>query len=211
VACGSLERQRANRRVLSCFPIGSLARLRALQFSLDSALSGWWFGSLEVSVYGGANSLDLQCIDRPSGSYDFVSLSHVLEFVVDDAACVSELARILSPHGVINLILSAPLGRERSLDFATAAGPHQHFHLYGRDFAERFDFAARGLGLLVVRSTDPVTQTEEAIHFISRSAATLGAIDGFVAAAAVCDPASLFGSGHPCAASIDRGASCLLA
>jgi hypothetical protein len=182
--CESLERHRANRRLFETLPLGFFAWRRGLQFSPDMALSGAWFGSFEVSIYGGTNSLDLQSITRADDSYDFVSLSHVLEFVRDDHAAFTELVRILSPPGLIHLVLSQPDSRPHSLDFETPTGTHRYFHLYGRDFAQRFRLPERALNLLIVASRDPVTGARELTHLIARSADLIEGIRTALTAAA---------------------------
>lgn len=171
VKCGSLERHRATRDLFNKFPIGVLNWRRALQFSPDVALSARWFKSLEISDYEGESPLDLQAIDRPDGSYDFITLSHVLEFVPDDHASVSELIRIMSPRALLHMTLSRPLSRAQSQDFLSAVattGEHRYFHLYGRDFGERFKLRERGVHMAVVMVTDPVTQVSEAVHFFAK-------------------------------------------
>jgi SAM-dependent methyltransferase len=180
--CGSLERHRANRSFFQCLPIGSLSWRRALQFSPDTAVESCWFQSHEVSVYGGSNSLDLQRIDRPSDSYDFVTLCHVLEFVPNDEASFDELIRILSPEGLLHIVLSKPLSRPTSMDYALATGTHQYFHLYGLDFAQRFRMSERSLHSLVMEAVDPVTAAREAIHFVAKSPEVLEIV-GMVAVA----------------------------
>jgi SAM-dependent methyltransferase len=191
--CGSLERHRANRRIFESLPIGFLSWRRGLQFSPDMALSAAWFRSFEISIYGGSNSLDLQRIDRADNTYDFVSLSHVLEFVPDDQASFSEIIRVLDPAGLIHLVLSQPEGRTNSLDFPAATGTHGYFHLYGRDFAERFRLRARELHLLIVASRDPVTGAREVTHFITKSARLLDGIKAALMAATHVN--TLFGTG----------------
>lgn len=169
--CGSLERHRATRELFNKFPIGMLSWRRALQFSPDVALSASWFKSMEVSDYEGDSPLDLQAIDRPDGSYDFITLSHVLEFVPDDYASVSELLRIMSPRALLHMTLSRPLSRAKSQDFLSSVattGDHRYFHLYGRDFAERFNLREHGVNMAVVMITDPVTQVSEAVHFFAK-------------------------------------------
>ncbi len=174
--CGSLERHRANRRIFESLPVGFLSWRRGLQFGPDLALSPVWFRTFEISIYGGANSLDLQRISRADGSYDFVSLSHVLEFVPDDHLSFRELVRILSADGLIHLVLSQSDGRSNSLDFPEATGTHGYFHLYGRDFADRFRLRERDLYLLIVASRDPVTGAGEVTHLIARTPALLASI-----------------------------------
>jgi SAM-dependent methyltransferase len=189
--CDSLERHRANRQLFESLPLGFLSWRRALQFSPDMALSPAWFRHFEVSIYGGSNSLDLQKIDRADGSYDFVSLSHVFEFVPDDLRSFKEIIRILSPAGLVHIVLSQPDSRAKSLDFAAATGTHGYFHLYGRDFAERFRLDAHGLHLLIVAGRDPATGARELTHLIARSA---GLLDGIRTALRSVDSArALFG------------------
>ncbi len=174
--CWSLERHRALRTLYDRIPIGLLSWRRALQFSPDVAVSGSWFKSFEISNYEGDSPLDLQAIDRPDGSYDFITLSHVLEFVPDDHAAVAELIRVMSPRALLHMSLSRPLSRPVSQDFLSSTattGEHRFFHLYGRDFAERFRLRSRGVHMGVVMVTDPVTNVSEAVHFFARSAEIL--------------------------------------
>lgn len=190
--CGSLERHRANRAFFTKLPISSLSWRRAMQFSPDRALVPAWFKSFEVSTFGGENSLDLQALDRPDGAYDFVTLSHVLEFVPDDHAAFTELVRILSPHGLLHMVLSRPDSRARCQDFLTSVattGEHRYFHLYGRDFGERFRLAERGLHVRVFMVTDPVTGLAEALHLVARDAPMLDAIATLVDGASQLPPA----------------------
>jgi hypothetical protein len=136
-----------------------------MQFSPDSAIDPRWFKSYEVSIYGGKNSLDLQSIDRPNGSYDFITLNHVLEFIPNDQGAFSELLRISSSVGVLQVCFSAPLSRLKSLDYDPPTGPHKAWHLYGQDLVKRFDCAKRGLTVLEVEEVDPCTGSRDVVHF----------------------------------------------
>lgn len=185
--CGSLERQRSLRTLYDRLPIGLMSWRRALQFSPDVAVSERWFKSLEISNYERESSLDLQAIDRPDGSYDFITLSHVLEFVSDDHAAVAELIRVMSPRALLHMTLSRPLSRALSQDFLSATattGEHRYFHLYGRDFAERFRLRERGVHMKVVMVTDPVTNVSEAVHFFAKSGEILNGMVSIIDAMA---------------------------
>jgi hypothetical protein len=166
--CGSLERQRIVRRIFQAMPVGFLDWRRGLQFSPDNGIHPAAFRSYEVSVFGGENSLDIQAIDRDSGSCDFVSFSHVLEFVPDDLRSFSELTRLLSPRGLMLACFSAPLSRRLSIDYAEPFGPHRAWHLYGTDLAQRFQCAEKGLTMLAVEETDPCTGSQEVVHLFLR-------------------------------------------
>lgn len=66
LSCFSLERHRSLRwiytQLLGSLPFESMS---ALLISEDKAINQKWFNSLEVSIYDGSNSIDIQNIDRP--------------------------------------------------------------------------------------------------------------------------------------------------
>lgn len=157
VNCGSLERHRALRRAFVLIPQPMLAWRRALQFAPDSSLDESWFRSFEGSEYGGENSIDMQAIDRPDGSYDFISLSLVLEFVPDDRGAFSELLRVGSDDLILHLTFNSGLTGEESSHTEEPSGEYGHYHDYGRDFEQRFETAERGLSTLIIEIPDPVT------------------------------------------------------
>jgi hypothetical protein len=157
VSCGSLERHRGLRRALLFIPRPTLAWRRALQFAPDSSLEDSWFESLEKSKYGTENSIDLAGeIDRPDDSYDFISLSLVLEFVPDDRKAFDELLRIGSDELIMHLTFTSGLQDAESWhrDHAEGFGT---YHGYGWDFEQWFGTAERGLSTLVFEMPDPVT------------------------------------------------------
>ena len=180
--CGSLERQRVVRSVFQALPIGFLDWRRVLQFSSDRGLNPSWFRKYEVSVYGGENSLDIQAIDRPDASYDLLTLNHVLEFVPDDLKGFSELVRILSPRGIMQVCFSAPSSRELSQDFSEPFGPHQAWHLYGKDLHTRFRCAANGLTVVELQEIDPCTGVREVVHLFFKDAAEARRVRSWLAA-----------------------------
>ena len=156
-SCGSLERHRALRRAFMLIPPPMLAWRRALQFAPDSSLDETWFRSFEGSEYGGENSIDMQAIDRPDDSYDFISLSLVLEFVPDDRKAFGELLRVGSHDLILHITFNSGLTGEESSHTDERSGEYGHYHDYGRDFEQRFETAERGLSILTVEMPDPVT------------------------------------------------------
>ncbi|HSW07424.1 class I SAM-dependent methyltransferase [Aquabacterium sp.] len=174
--CGSLERHRIARRVFQALPHDFINWRRALQFSPDGGLDGGWFRSWELSVFEGANSLDIQAIDRPDASYDFLSLSHVLESVPDDRIGFDELCRILSPAGLLHVTFGAPLQRDKTLDLDAPQHAWKAHHLYGRDLTERFGCARKGLGVVVVEAADPCTGVNEPIHLFMKDPADVARV-----------------------------------
>jgi hypothetical protein len=165
--CDSLERHRASHSFFENFNPDFLNWRKALQISPDPACDPNWFKSYEVSIYEDGG-IDLQKIDRSDASYDFITISHVLESVPDDRASINELKRVLSEKGFIHLILADPL-KESSIDFESATGVFGFYHNYGIDFAERFNFNSLGLNLILIKSLDPITGLFEIIHLISKS------------------------------------------
>ena len=168
LGCESLERHRAVRRVFQALPRSYLAERRALQFSPDNGVDPQWFRSFEVSVYEGENSLDLQAIARSDDSYDFLSLSHVLESVPDDLKAFDELCRILSPRGLLHVSFGVNKERVTTIMLAEPAhfwGAHRY---YGHDVAQRFGCAERGLQMLEIEVADPCTGVLQTVHLFTR-------------------------------------------
>jgi hypothetical protein len=89
-------------------------------------------------------NLDLQKINLPDNSVNFIVLSHVLEHVEDDSLALKDLYRILTPKG--KLFLQVPLsGAEATCDEKLSTpearlanyGKTDHVRLYGKDIAAR--------------------------------------------------------------------------
>lgn len=168
LACDSLERHRAVRRVFTALPREYLADRRALQFSPDNAVDPTWFRSFEVSIYEGENSLDLQAIERDDASYDFLSSSHVMESVPDDIQAFAEQCRILSPRGLLHISFGLNDERLATIHLAEPAHSWGAHRYYGHDIGQRFDVARRGLRMLEIVASDPCTGTAHTVHLFTR-------------------------------------------
>jgi hypothetical protein len=146
------------RRALHYIPKSTLSWRRALQFAPDSSLEDFWFESLEKSKYRRENSIELGTeIDRPDASYDFISLSLVMEFVRDDRKAFGELLRIGSDELILHITFTSALDEPESWHRDEAAGDYPTYHGYGLDFREWFGTADRGLSTLVFEMPDPLT------------------------------------------------------
>lgn len=160
--CQSLERHRSIREFFNALKSRRLKSFDVLQFSKDPAVDPRWFGHFEVSMYGGANSLDLQNIDRPDGRYDLVICNHVLEHVEDDGAALRELVRVLKPGGCLFLTVPDPIRRSVTTDWGYPdEAQHGHFRTYGADIVERFVRHAPRVGIERANLKDSVTGTPD--------------------------------------------------
>jgi SAM-dependent methyltransferase len=166
--CGALERHRSLRQLLETFPAAAFSWRRALQFSPDVAVRPEWFRSFEVSVYGGPTSLDLQAIDRPDASYDFITLNHVLEFVPDARGSFRELMRVMSPRGILAVGFSNLDSRDNTSDHEVPQGMHGYYHLFGQDIGTYLSLDALGVYYVGLSQIDRVTGTRETTHFFCR-------------------------------------------
>jgi hypothetical protein len=169
-SCGSLERQRSLRALLSRLPTEFLSWRRAIQFAPDGSLDPARFRSFETSTYGGENSIDLQEIDRRDDSYDFISLSMVLEFVPDDRRAFNELVRVGSSGCVIHTSPGSVLRSPTSVHHEKPHGAFGRHHYYGRDLQDRFATTDHGLSTLCMRVVDPVTDVPDDVYFFCRQA-----------------------------------------
>lgn len=166
-SCNSLERHRALRAVWNEVPKNHLSKMRVIQFSGDRSVEPSWFQTYEVSEYEGENSLDLMNIQRSDGSYDLVVCNHVLEHVSDDKRAFSELMRITSDRGVVQVAFPDPLGLAKTNDWGYP-DPDDHFHYrrYGADAPYRLGST---YPCLYVLSKDLVTGSADCFYLFSRS------------------------------------------
>lgn len=165
--CQSLERHRAIRSFFESIHDGRLfAGLSVLQFSADPAVKPEWFRHYEFSVYDGHNTLDLQNIDRESGSYDLVICNHVLEHVPSDGDALRELSRIVKKDGIVFLTVPDPARRSVTVDWGYPdESRHGHFREYGSDIDLRFESHISSMLIFKTELEDSVTRTPD-IAFI---------------------------------------------
>lgn len=172
--CQSLERHRATREVMVKLrePL-NFSRRRALQFSHDRTVEHRWFKSYELSIYDGTTSLDLQKIDRPSSSYDFVICNHVLEHVPDDGKALMEMVRITSERGFVFLTIPAPHRLTTTIEWGYPdEKQHGHYRIYGKDIVKRFERFIPEIILIEIPMRDPVTGVPDIAFLLTRSEVT---------------------------------------
>lgn len=168
--CGSLERHRFIRSVWNQIIDTDFVNKKALQFSRDPTVERKWFGNLEVSVYGGNNSLDLQAIDRAAESYDMVICNHILEHVRDDSQAFREIMRILKPDGFLQFSVPNPITRTVTEDWGYPKPElHHHYRIYDRDVVQRFTEAQPEVDILEVHAADGVTGSRDIVYFATFS------------------------------------------
>ena len=151
-SCGSLERHRflvlllqqlrawlgGPGRILEVAPYEPLRRF--LTGSVGSR-----YTSIDIARKTSPRVLtDLTRLGFADGIFDLVVAYHVLEHIPDDAAAMSELARTLSPKGLI--VIQVPYAPGKETEEALDAGPEElearfgqydHVRLYGKDFTQR--------------------------------------------------------------------------
>jgi hypothetical protein len=166
--CGSLERHRSIRQAFATIPKPMLAWRRALQFAPDRSIDPDAFRSFEGSRYGGENSIDLQEIPRADGSYDWITLNHVLEFVPDDRKGFEEVVRVSSDVSIIHITFAGDPSGLVTRHWEEPKPPYGRFHSFGADAGEWLGVDRHGLKTVEARLQDPVTEVVEAVHFFCR-------------------------------------------
>jgi SAM-dependent methyltransferase len=120
--------------------------------------------------------IDLTDIPLPTGYFDVIYCSHVLEHIPDDRRAMQELYRVLRPGGWA--ILQVPVLRELTFEDPSITSPEErlrffgqrdHVRVYGMDFPERLT----GVGFLV-------TVEDFAATFRARTRRYFGLLDGEV-------------------------------
>lgn len=171
--CNSLERHRATYAVYSCLDPKLLNWRKILFLAPDPSLDHKWFLSVETSEYLGENSIDIQSIERANGAYDLVALNQTIEMVPDDRKAFSELVRITSEQGVIQIVFLTELTGTGGEHYPEPVPPHNWHHLYDRDVFKRLGTAKLGLRVLKVYQNDPVTNYRQLVCFMFRDSKQL--------------------------------------
>ncbi len=170
--CRSLERHRMFRIMFERLGVTDFKGQRAIQFSPDPTVDPAWFASFELSVYGEGESLDIQAIGRPDGTYGLVACSHVLEHVADDRKALHELLRIAAPDGLLWLVVPDPFREETTRDWGfPKPEKHGHYRVYGADIAERFARYLPDQPVIAYMGEDPVTGERDGCFLLPKSAA----------------------------------------
>jgi SAM-dependent methyltransferase len=169
--CGSLERHRAIRGAMDAIrEPDRFADLRLIRFSSDPIVDDRWFKAAEVSIFEGDNSLDIQAIDRPDGSYDVVLCSHVIEHVADDRRAIAELARIVSARGFLVLAFPRVEAGAVTQDWGFADPvKNGHYRGYGQDFDDVLAEIVPVAVTLAIDANDPVTGDTKKFAIVSKS------------------------------------------
>ena len=169
--CWSLERHRISRVMFDRLGPENFAGWSAIQFTADPTVDPAWFRSFELSIYEEPSGLDIQAIDRPDNSYDYVGCSHVLEHVGDDRAALHELLRITKPDGMVYLSIPDPFNEEVTRDWGFPK-PEKfgHWRVYGRDVSQRFERYMPAQPVLAYLGQDPVSGEWADAFLLPRSA-----------------------------------------
>jgi SAM-dependent methyltransferase len=166
--CGSAERHRAQWLLFERRPellggVGSMLHF-APEWALRHRLErrrGLRYVTADLYHEDVDLRLDLTALDLPDASFDAVVCSHVLEHVSDDAAAMSELARVTAPGGWCLVMVPLDPGRAATYEDAAITTPagreaafwqFDHVRLYAADIGERL--AAAGFAVERIRPAE---------------------------------------------------------
>lgn len=168
--CGSSERHRISHNLYQMLPEEWFTTAKLLMISEDKSVDTKLFSDVEISIFGGKNSIDIQDIEKPSEIYDWIICNHVLEHVENDRQAVGELLRILKSSGVFQFMVPSPLRVEKTNDWGYA-DPEicNHFRTYGKDLFLRFYSQLKGYKLFSYIGEDSVTNTSDIIYFVTKN------------------------------------------
>jgi SAM-dependent methyltransferase len=161
--CDSLERHRHLWLFLARHtPLVADRSLSVLHFAPERGIGprlargrpGYASADLEP---GAMLQLDVQDLDLPDESFDWVLCSHVLEHVPDDRAAMRELLRVLRPGGTA--IVQVPTYSLRTDEDVTLTpeenlarfGQRDHVRIYGADVFDRLRAAGFEVDLRLFR------------------------------------------------------------
>jgi ubiquinone/menaquinone biosynthesis C-methylase UbiE len=119
-----------------------------------------------MSIYGKVNSLDLESIDRPNGSYSWIILNHVLEHIEDDSLALRELIRVAS-DGVVCLTIPETVTDVVTRQWGRLTN-NGHYRQYGSDFPSYARNLVPQANIIVVIGQDVVSRDYEHVFFLLR-------------------------------------------
>lgn len=167
--CGALERQRAIRSLIQALPIGMLSWRNCLQVREDVALASNYFNSHKLLKFDAKTNISLESLPALDGSFDFIYLNYVLEFVPNDLQVFDEMLRVLSPKGILLICFVAPHSREQSTTLNAA--PPAQLRAYGRDLKKHLGCQQKNLFMLEVTIPDPWTKLRQVVHLFCKDLA----------------------------------------
>ena len=166
VKCRSLERHRFLAAMLRAMPpTGGVVLDVAPMAILAKTIRGYaprLYVRIDADPHASGRHVEtcasLTALPLRDGSVDLAICYHVLEHVPDDAAAMTELARVLGPRGValiqVPIVEGVPTDEDPDADLETRIrrfGQHDHVRMYGDDFDDRL--RAAGLRTVRIRST----------------------------------------------------------
>lgn len=78
-------------------------------------------------------NLDIQKVDLPNCTYDYILCNHVLEHVKDDKIAIEEIERILKPDGQALITVPGDFRKKNTRSYKHEL-PNGHYRDYGFDF-----------------------------------------------------------------------------
>jgi SAM-dependent methyltransferase len=121
--------------------------------------------------------VNMEAIDFPDQSFDFVIANHVLEHVSDDQQALREVARVLAPNGTAILQTPYAAANEHTQEDPAAAssaklklelyGQEDHVRLFGTDIFERIQKA--GLESEIATHDETLSQYDPQEYGVNKS------------------------------------------
>lgn len=192
LACLSLERHRTARAAISKLRTDDFKTFNVLQISQDRCVESGWFAEHYISVYGTDTSIDIQKIDRDTGTYDLVICNHVLEHVPYDNAALLELCRIIKDDGFVFLTFPDPANIASTKDWGFPREDlHGHYRLYGRDVEDLLRTHLPNRWVLCQSVLDPATDVPDLVYFLAKtSKGAIRVVEKYPDADVICRPTS---------------------
>ncbi len=130
----------ANRALVAGKSILHVAPEEALRswFEREAPASGVRYATLDPFLSSVDLREDLTALRLGDASFDLVICHRVLEHVLDDAAALGEMYRVLKPGGVLNLSVPQSVNRDTTNEWVIPDYSHDHHvRQYGNDLEER--------------------------------------------------------------------------
>ncbi len=142
--CGSMERHRLQKAVMDKLSsVHDFSKMKILHFAPETFFKEYFlkkgrrYFSIDLNMANVNLRADITILPFHDASFDLVFASHVLEHIKMDMTALSEIRRVLAPHGIA--ILPVPIIVENTIEYPEP-NPYESNHVRapGSDYFNKY-------------------------------------------------------------------------
>lgn len=167
LGCQSLEIQRMNWTFFSALPKEFFSWRSALQIGEYARLDKALFARHDLVPLKAAEQGEVTPLEGAS-QFDFITASHLFEYVRDDVALFEKIAGMMTARALLHVCFASPGQRSQTVHFQSPAEASGVHHRYGSDLLKYFICEQLGLNAIQLDVFDSCTDSSATIHLFLR-------------------------------------------